>query len=58
MATTNTEIICPICENLVIIEIPVIVEIIDDKIYAMVDNSVNWDQPVWDHMLNEHGPKL
>lgn len=51
--------VCPSCQKRVQILIPVDVWIDDDgMIRAAVDDTNEWVQPLWDHTLSKHGPKL
>ena len=51
---------CPRCGDNVEIFVPVRVWIEEDEnvIKANVDNSKEWQQPLWDHILLVHGPML
>ena len=59
-ATALALVSCPVC--LAIVEVPIPVRVwLDperDRIAAEVDNESGWEQPLWDHALNWHGPKL
>lgn len=59
-ATAVALVVCPdpACKTLVEVPIPVRVWVGEDSIGAEVDNRVDWEQPIWDHTLNWHGPKL
>lgn len=58
MGHAKHQVQCTACGRKVTLRIPVIVEIDNDtsSIRARVDDSVDWEQPLWDHALRRHGP--
>ena len=61
-STAPAAIQCPTCDDVIALSIPVIVTIEDREdgqhLTAWVDGSSLDTQPVWDHALTAHGPKL
>lgn len=49
------------CGDVVDVQIPVLVTLRqgppgDWRVVATVDDSQDWEQPLWDHQLERHGP--